>query len=181
MNQIFEFANNHVAAFVTIALVLIASIVFLITKFKLRWEGFKPVFESRKYENVEMESLKAKAKEYEEMIKFIQEPDFLKKTENGEYIGFIVAKKPYVAVWADGNWNTEEYFAHFDRFSRLWENEDEIVIHGKNPNIPSDLQHIIEAKAKELPSLTIFCGNQIHKHLTDYFRDYTNVKVINRG
>lgn len=171
---IFAYANNHSTAFLLIVLAFLSSLLYLITKFDWEWDGVKPKFHSRK-EN------KKKLHDLEEQMRFVQQLDFLKKTENGEYIGFIVAKKPYVAIWADGNWNTEEYFQQFDRFARLWEDEDQIVIHGKNPNMPSDLYHIMETKAKELPALTIFCGNQIHKHLTDYFRDYPSVKVINRG
>lgn len=178
---IFEFASNHSAAFTVIVLSILASLLYLVTKFDLQWDGIKPKFKSRKYENAAIEEAKAKLLEYEEQTKFVQQLDFLKKTENGEYIGFIVAKKPYIAIWTDGNWNTEEYFAQFDRLERLWEKEDQIVIHGKNPNIPSDLYHIIEKKAKELPELTIFCGNTISGFLTKYFEDFKTVKVINRG
>jgi hypothetical protein len=173
-DAIFGFANAHPVAFSSIIFGFLASILYIITKFDIEWDGVKPKFKSYK-------QYKVKLAEYEEMFKFIQPLDFLKKTENGEYIGFIVAKKPYIAMWADGNWNTEEYFQHFDRFERLWEKEDQIIIHGKNPNMPSDLYHVMERKAKDLPELTIFCGNQIHKHLTDYFKDYTNVKIVNRG
>ena len=171
---IFTFANNHTIAFSLIIFVAIGALLYIITKFDIEWEGFKPKFKSHK-------EYKRKLAEYEEMAKFVQPLDFLKKTENGEYIGFIVAKKPYIAIWTDGNWNTEEYFSQFDRLERLWESEDQIVIHGKNPNIPSDLYHIIEKKAKELPELTIFCGSNISGFLTKYFEDFKTVKVINRG
>jgi hypothetical protein len=179
---IFEFANNHPAAFTSIVMALLAFFTYIITRFSWEWDGFKPKFKSRKLENQQIEEMKNKLAEYEKQAKFVQQPDFLKQTENGEYIGFIVAKKPYIAVWADGNWNTEEHFQQFDRLTRLWENEDEIVIHGKNPNIPSDLQHTIESKAKSLPSLTIYCSNNdLAKYLTTYYKDFPSVKIINRG
>lgn len=178
---IFTFANQHVLAFTAIVLSIVAGFIFLNFKFSLEWDGFKPKFKSRKLEGLVLEQAQARAKELEELLKFVQQPDFLKKTENGEYIGFIVAKKPHISIWTDGNWNTEEYFQQFDRLERLWEAEEEIVINGKNPNIPSDLYHVIEKKAKDLPSLTIYCGPQISSFLTKYFGDYKSVKIISRG
>lgn len=171
---IFGFANNHAIAFTLIVIAGLGSLLYVLTRFQLEWDGLKPKFKSYKESRLRLA-------EYEEQMKFVQPLDFMKKTENGEYIGFIVAKKPYIAIWADGNWSSEEYSQQFDRFERLWEKEDQIIIHGKNPNIPSDFMHILERKAKELPELTIFCCNQIHKHFTDYFEDYPNVKLINRG
>lgn len=179
MNYIFQFAIQQPIAFTLIVTQIVTLIGFLFIKYKVKWDGFKPSFEDRSEDK--LIDAKKKIEELEEKIKFSQTPEFFKKTENGEYIAIFVAKKPYIALWTDGNWNTEEYYQQFDRFERLWEKEEEIVIHGKNPNIPSDIYHIIEKKAKELPSLTIFCNNIIAGFLTKYFSDFTNVKVIARN
>lgn len=176
MNYLFEFATKQTLSFTLIIAMLLMSVLFLLVKFKVKWDGFKPIFENRSDDRVA---------EFEEKLRFAQIPDFIKKTDNSEYIGYYVAKKPYVAVWSDGNWNSEEHFQHFDKLSRLWENEDCIVIYGKNPNLPSDLNHVIEEKAKSFLerkiNLTIYCNFSIADYLKKYYKDYTNVEIIGRN
>lgn len=179
MNYIFQFASQQTLSFTLIIAMFLMAIVFLFTKFKVKWDGFKPIFENRSEDKL-LESQKAIA-DLEEKLKFSQSPDFYKKTDNGEYIGFFVARKPYICIWADGNWNTEEHHDIFDTFSRLWEKENEIIIFGKNPNLPSDIMHIIETKARDLPELTIFCSSKIFDYFNKYFKDYESVKIIQRG
>lgn len=170
--------------YVVVSLLIILSFLsFVIYKFKVKWKGWKPIFEKR--DDLELmgkiSSLQVEVHQMKEKLQFSHSADFFKKTENGEYIGYSVAKKPYVEVWCDGNWTTEEYHDEFDRFERLWDTEDEIIIYGKNPNIPSDLYHIIEKKAKILPSLTIYCSHTVGNVFVKYFADFTTVKVIQRS
>lgn len=161
----------------------LGSILFVLYKFRIKWKGGKPVFEKRSEIELmdKISTLQVEVHQLKEKLQFSHSADFFKKTENGEYIGYSVAKKPYVEVWCDGNWTTEEYHDEFDRFERLWDAEDEIIIYGKNPNIPSDLYHIIEKKAKILPSLTIFCSHTVGNVFVKYFADFTNVKVVQRS
>lgn len=151
--------------------------------FKLRFKKGKPIIEKRSDEELAAKILahQEEIKHLEEKQKFSHTADFYKLTENGEYIGYSIAKKPYVEIWCDGNWTTEEYHDEFDRFERLWDQENEIIIYGKNPNIPSDLYHIIEKKAKDLPSLTIYCSHTVGNVFVKYFADFTNVKVVQRS
>lgn len=154
------------------------------------FKTFKVTFKKGIFPNIETRSsietsqkLKEandKIQELEEKLQFSNVPDFIKKTDNGEYIGFIISPKPYITVWVDGNWNSEEHRQIFDRFERLWDDETAILLIGKSPNLPSDLYHVIEKKSKSLPKLTIHCSHQLGEFFTRYFSDFENIEIITR-
>ena len=182
MKEILETVSKYPGYTTFLVTLIIISALFIIYKFKVHWKGVRPIFEKRS----EIELLKQNAElnkkisELEEKLQFSNVPDFIKKTDNGEYIGFIISPKPYITVWVDGNWNSEEHRQIFDRFERLWDDETAILLIGKSPNLPSDLYHVIEKKAKVLPKLTIHCSHQLGEFFTRYFSDFENIEVITR-
>lgn len=179
MNAFFDFASKQPLLIGVIAITLIAAMVFLISKFKVTFKGFVPSFTSRIKTKTQTE-LEEKIAFLEEKLKFSHTADYFTKTDNGEYVGFFVARKPYIEVWCDGNWNAADHHDIFDRLRRLWDDEQEIIFYGKDPNIPMDIYRIIEEKAKELPSITIYCDSSSADFFTKYFQVYSNVKIIQR-
>lgn len=177
-NSLFDFAEKQPLAFTVFTAMVLGVLVFVIYKFKIKWKGAKPTFEIR--DDNELIDARQKIELLEEELKFSQAPEFYKKTENGEYIALFVAKKPYIAIWTDGNWSSPEAHQYFDRFSRLWENEDELVIHGKNP-LPADIFHIIDEKLVMLNNLTIFCHSNIAEILERIFENDPKVKIVTRN
>lgn len=140
MKEVLEVITRYPGYSTFLVSLVLFSFIFIISKFKIGWKGVKPTFEKRDElelikQNVE---LKKKISELEEKLQFSNVPDFIKKTDNGEYIGFIISPKPYITVWVDGNWNSEEHRQIFDRFERLWDDETAILLIGKSPNLPSD-------------------------------------------
>lgn len=177
-NYLFDFAEKQPAAFTILMAMFFSFVVFVIYKFRIKWKGMKPTFETR--DDNELIDAKERIALLEEAIKFSQAPEFYKKTDNGEYIALFIAKKPYIAIWTDGNWNTEEAHQYFDRFDRLWENEDELVIHGRN-QLPSDIYHVIDKKIEVLDNLTIFCHSNIGEVLERIYQDNEKVKIVIRN
>lgn len=166
-----------------IILIVLIFIGYVLTKFKITWEGYLPVFTDKneiKHQAL-ISDLTKKLVDLEEKMKAYRRFDFFEKTQNGEHVGYSVAKRPYVEFWADGNWNSQEYHIQLDTFERLWGDEDEIIIYGTNPNLPSDLYAIIEKKAKQLPKLTILCSYTVSTFFSKYFADFENIEIIVRG
>ena len=67
MNYIFQFASQQTLSFTLIIAMFLMAIVFLFTKFKVKWDGFKPIFENRSEDKL-LESQKAIA-DLEEKLK----------------------------------------------------------------------------------------------------------------
>lgn len=174
--------NNPVLIGVSFFAVLLF-LGYIITKFKVSWKGYRPILtDKQEIKHLEViAELTNELADLEEKMKAYRRFDFFEKTENGEHVGYSVAKRPYVEFWADGNWNSQEYHIQLDTFERLWDNEDEIIIYGNNPNLPSDLYAIIEKKAKGMPKLTIMCSYAVSTFFTKYFADFENIEIIVRG
>jgi hypothetical protein len=182
-SSLLKFASDKPLAFSSILLIILGFIFLFLKTFRVSFKkGPIPNIESRSSleSNKQLVEAHAKIKELEDKLLHSHVPDFIKKTDNGEYIGFMIAPKPYITVWVDGNWNSEEHFQIFDRFERLWDDEQDIYLVGKSPNLPSDLYHIIEKKAKTLPKLSIHCSHQLGEFFTRYFSDFKNVEVLMR-
>lgn len=180
---IIDLIQSNPWVFLIALISILGAFVFLIVKFKLTWKGYLPTFHSRNELRLteEIDKLKKELSQVDEKLKAYRKFDFFEKTENGEYIGYSVAKKPYVEFWAEGNWNSQEYHIQLKTFEKLWDDEDEIIIYGQHPNLTSDFHAIMETKAKELPSLTIYCSYQPSQAFAKYFKDYENVKIVVRG
>lgn len=181
--NIYQVISDHPMTWVLTVALFLAFLAYIITKFKVTWKGYRPHFTSRSELKIQTEiaEQQKKIEELEADLKAYRPFDFYKKTENGEYIGYSVAKSPYVEFWADGNWSSQEYHIELVTFEKLWGEEDAIIIYGKNPNAPSDLYAILEKKAKELPSLTIYCEYKLGEALIKFFKGFETVKVIVRS
>jgi hypothetical protein len=166
-----------------IFLSLLLFIGYIFTKFRVTWKGHLPILTDKNdlRSQAIIDDLTAKLADMDDKMKAYRRFDFFEKTENGEHVGYSIAKRPYVEFWADGNWNSQEYHIQLDTFERLWDDEDEIIIYGNNPNLPSDLYAIIEKKAKELPKITILCSYAVSTFFKKYFSDFENIEIIVRG